>query len=185
MKKSLKPGRSAVTVIAAAAVVAVFGGGTAVAATLITSAQIKDNTIRTVDVRNNTLKSADVKDGSLTGTDVGNGKLTGADIADGSLSNSDVGVLFAQVNANATVANSSGGVTALQPFGAGTYEIDFGRDISDCAFVGTVGEAGAGGTSGVVDTATDRLGNPEAVYLQTSNVAGGVVNKPFQLVVVC
>jgi hypothetical protein len=55
-------------------------GGTVTAAALITSANIKDNTIRSVDIRDETIRSRDVDNGSLTGADVKNNSLTGADL---------------------------------------------------------------------------------------------------------
>ena len=88
----------------------VGSAGTAVAAGLITSAQIKNGTIQNVDIRNNTITGkkirngtvtgADVKNRSITGSDikkssltgglVKNGSLTGADVKDGSLTGTDV-----------------------------------------------------------------------------------------------
>jgi hypothetical protein len=72
-------------------------GGNVTAAALLTSAGIKDNTIRTVDVRDGTLRSrdvtngtltrADIRDGTLKGVDVANNSLTGADISESSLGN--------------------------------------------------------------------------------------------------
>jgi hypothetical protein len=45
-------------------------GGTVTAAALITSADIKDNTIRSADIRNRAVQGIDVKNNSLTGSDV-------------------------------------------------------------------------------------------------------------------
>jgi hypothetical protein len=60
-------------------------GGTVTAAALITSANIKDNTIRSVDIRDETIKSRDVDNGSLTGVDVRSNSLTGAEINESTL----------------------------------------------------------------------------------------------------
>jgi hypothetical protein len=60
-------------------------GGTVTAAALITSRNIKDNTIRSVDIRDATIKSRDVYNGSLTGADLKNNTLTGADINESTL----------------------------------------------------------------------------------------------------
>jgi hypothetical protein len=183
-------------VTAVTALVISLGGTSAYAATLITSKQIKNNTIKSIDVRDGNLTGtdiadgsvggADLGDGSVSGTDVGDNALTGADVQDFSLTNQDVGVLFAQINADGTVANSSGGVTASQPFGTGTYAVDFGRDISNCAFTASVGDADAGGTTGSAVQVTDRSGNAEAVFVRTRGADGATdTNKPFQLIVVC
>jgi hypothetical protein len=186
MKKLNRTTKNFSTVVAAATVLAVFGTGTAVAGGLITSAKIKNNTVKSIDVRNNSLKSVDVTDGSLTGADLANSSVTGADIANGSLTNQDVGVLFAQVNSNATVANSSGNVTATS-LGTGLYEVDFGRDISDCAATATVGTPDVGGAQGVVTQLNERSGNAEGLWVRTADEADTTLEQdlPFQVLVVC
>jgi hypothetical protein len=60
-------------------------GGTVAAAALITSGEIRDNTIRSVDIRDETVRSRDIDDGSLTGADVKNSSLTGADLEESTL----------------------------------------------------------------------------------------------------
>jgi hypothetical protein len=65
-------------------------GGTVTAAALITSADIKDNTIRSVDIRDETIRSRDVDIGSLIGADIQNGSLTGTDVANDTLTRADV-----------------------------------------------------------------------------------------------
>ena len=60
----------------------------------------------------NTIFSTDIVDGEVQTADLANNAVTSAKVADFGLSNSDVGVLFAEVNSNGTVANSSGSVTA-------------------------------------------------------------------------
>lgn len=186
MMKLNTAGKTFGTVVAGATVLAVFGTGTAIAGSMITSADIKNNTIKSKDVRNNNLKGIDVRDGSLTGADVANSSLTGADVQDFSLTNQDVGVLFAQVNSDATVAHSSGAVTATS-LGTGTYEVDFGRDISDCAATATVGTPDVGGAQGVVTQLNERSGNAEALWVRTSDDADTSIDQdlPFQVIVVC
>jgi hypothetical protein len=184
MKKLGRTSSTFTTVVAGAAVLAVFGTGTAVAGGLITSAKIKNNTIKSIDVRNNNLKSVDILDNSLTGTDILDGSLTGGDIADFSLSNQDVGVLFATVNTDGTLANSSGGVTSLN-VSAGQYEVDFGRDVAQCAFTATLANPGGGVPAPGYIVAADRGLNVEAVFVETSNDASAATNRSFHLLVVC
>ncbi|MGH2630801.1 MAG: hypothetical protein ACRDHI_09625 [Actinomycetota bacterium] len=71
-------------------VLLVSAGGNVMAAVLITSADIKDNTIRSVDVRDATLKGADVKDGSIRTLDVANDSITGAHIANGAVGRAEL-----------------------------------------------------------------------------------------------
>jgi len=60
-------------------------GGTATAGVLITSADIKDNTIRSADIHDETIGSRDIDNGALSGVDVARNSLTGADVAESSL----------------------------------------------------------------------------------------------------
>lgn len=186
MKKLNRTGKTFATVIAGATVLAVFGTGTAIAGSMITSADIKNNTIKSKDVRDNNLQGIDVRDGSLSGADVANSSLTGANLQDFSLTNQDLGVLFAQINSDGSVANSSGGVTATA-IDTGNYEVDFGRDISNCAATATVGTANVGGARGVVSQLNERSNNPEALWVRTVDDADNLLdqNLPFQLIVVC
>jgi hypothetical protein len=60
-------------------------GGTATAGVLVTSADIRDNTIRSADIHDETITSRDVDNGSLSGVDVARNSLTGADLSEASL----------------------------------------------------------------------------------------------------
>ena len=173
-----------VTVLAGAVVLTLFGTGTAVAGSLITSARIQDGTIRSIDVRNGTLVGSDVRDGALGGADVASSSLTGADVKDGSLTNADVAVYFAQVWEDGTMSNHSGGVTATKLPSAGQYEVDFGRDLTHCAFTASVGET-AGASLGEVPTVSGRSGNAEAVFVRTQTPSGTPANLAFNVIVVC
>jgi hypothetical protein len=91
-------------------------GGTVTAAVLVTSANIKDNTIRSVDIRDETIKSRDVDNGTLTGADIHNRSLTGADVKNNSLTGADMNeTTLAKVPAaaNATNAQNAGKVDGL------------------------------------------------------------------------
>jgi hypothetical protein len=91
-------------------------GGTVTAAALITSANIKDNTIRSVDIRDETIRSRDVDNGSLTGADLKNRSLTGVDVKNGSLTGADVNessLAKVPAAANATNAQNAGKVDGL------------------------------------------------------------------------
>ena len=89
------------------------------------------------------------------------------------------------MNADGTLANSSGvGVTSSR-IGLGTYEVDFSHIISNCAYVMTQGEPGVGGAGGGITGVTDRAGNAEAVFATMRTNANAPVDRAFQLVVVC
>ena len=191
-------------VLGGTAVLLLVTTGTAYAANTVGSGDIINGSIRSVDIKNNTLTSADVLGDTLTDTDlatnsvgqleiqtdgvaateIADNSIDSGEIVDFQLSNQDVGVLFAQVNADGTLANSSGGVTSLRVGTTGSYEVDFARNITSCAFVATVGPSGGGSALGEVNVA-DRAGNAEAVFVDTNNSDGSTADKPFSLIVVC
>ncbi len=171
----------------------------------VKSDDIGNSTIRSADIFNGGVKSADVLNDSLTADDLATGSvgqleivtdgvaaseiadntIDSGEIVDFTLTNQDVNVFFAQVNADGTLASASNAGTTSGRVGAtGSYEVDFGRGISTCAFTATVGPAGAGSAIGEVNVA-DRSGNAEAVFVDTNNSDGSTADKPFQLVVVC
>jgi hypothetical protein len=67
--------------VVAVGALALSVGGNVTAAVLITSGDIKDNTIRSADIRNETIKSRDIDNGALTGADVKNRSLTPLDFS--------------------------------------------------------------------------------------------------------
>jgi hypothetical protein len=205
MKKFNRAGKTFTTVVAGAAVIALFGTGTAVAGGLITSAKIKNNTIKTVDVKNNNLQGvdvadgslggsdvadgslsgADLADGSLSGADVADGSLNGADIADGSLSNQDVGVLFVTAEADGDEIASSGGVTVTKT-ALGEYRADFNRPVSSCAFTATIGDpTSAVEVHGEADVTAQFLATDQVHIFTRAAGTNTAADLPFQLVAVC
>lgn len=150
----------------------------------VTSSEILDGSVTADDLAPNSVGTSEIQTDGVQASEIANDSIDSGEIIDFSLTNQDVGVLFAQVNANGTLANSSGGVTS-SPIGTGTYEVDFGRNITSCAYFVTQGEAGVGGAGGAITGATDRAGNGEAVFATTRDAAGALVNSAFQLLVVC
>ena len=157
------------------------------------SLQVKDDTIaggglNSQDLATSSVRAPEIATDAVGATEVQNDSIDAGEIVDFGLSNQDVGVLFAEVQANGTLDNSSG--TALQPVtvtklaGGGNYEVDFSRSISTCTAVATIGPSGAGSADGEVNLA-DRSGNAEAVFVDTNSSAGAAADKPFRLVVVC
>ena len=77
---------------------AAAGGGYAVADSLITSAQIKNGTIKGADVKKDALTGKQIKESKLgqvpSAATVANGSVTGASVKDGSLRALDVATLF-------------------------------------------------------------------------------------------
>jgi hypothetical protein len=151
------------------------------------SSEVIDDNLAAADLGAGSVGQSEIATDGVAATEIQDNSIDSGEIVDFSLTNQDVGVLFAEVNADATLANSSGGgVTSARvgAVGAGTYEVDFARTITSCTAVATVGPAGAGSALGEVNVA-DRSGNVEAVFVDTNTSAGAAGDRPFRLVVVC
>jgi hypothetical protein len=162
-----------------------------VAAGAIASAEIVDDTIAggglaAADLQASSVGQSEIATDAVGAIEIQNDSIDFGEIVDFGLTNQDIGVLFAEVDAGAGLDNSSGGVTVTRigAAGAGQYEVDFGRNISVCTAVATVGGSGTTTALGEVNVA-DRAANNQAVFVDTNNSDGGAADKPFRLVVVC
>jgi hypothetical protein len=177
-------------VIAYLALFVALGGTSAYAADTIGSDDIIDESILSQDVKNGEVKTSELANGAVSTAKLGANAVTSPTVRDFGLRNEDIGVLFAEVTSTpstVTVSNSSGGVTATR-IGAtpnnGLYSVDFGRNITDCTAVATIGRSDTTMSLGEVYVA-DRAGNVEAVSVRTSSSNGTAGDRPFRLVVVC
>ena len=143
MKLFGRKGSTFATVVAAAAVLAITTTGGAVAGGLITSKQIKNNTIKSIDVRNGNLTGTDIADGSLGSADIADNSVTTNDVANGSLTHGDltsspIGVAqgYAWISdptpggtpvvlTNGYVYNSAGGTVTVSSSATGVYTVTF------------------------------------------------------------
>ncbi|MFD1703659.1 hypothetical protein ACFSCV_11670 [Methylopila henanensis] len=79
-------------------------------------------------------------------------------------------LMSAAINADGTIARGEGVIaTGTQRFSAGTYEVGFDRDITQCAYSVTVGESSIGSATPAVVGVTRRSGNPKGVFIQIRN----------------
>ena len=135
---------------------------------LVTSAMIADHTIKNVDLASSAVNSRVVKNGSIVSLDLA-AKARPA---------------WAVVNGNGSLARSIGGVTSASLGVDGQYSVNFGRDVSHCAYVGTIDYA-ASGNEGEVSV-SPRDGNVNAVFVQTYLFTPAMdADLPFHLVVFC
>ncbi len=155
-------------VLAVVVAVLVTGFGSAVATTLVTSSGIKDKTIQNRDIASGAVDSRVVKDKSIQSADLAP-KARAA---------------WAHVNANGTLARSSGGVISSSLGIDGQYSVNFGRDVSKCAYVGTI-DYGDSANEGEVSV-SPREGNAKAVFVQTFLFSPAMdADMPFYLAVFC
>ena len=93
-------------------------------------------------------------------------------------------MLYATINADGSRAHDLG-VSSAARLGTGTYQVIFNNDMQGCAYVATIGNAGAGtAAQGTVDVAL-RAGNNLGVFVETKDLAGALADRPFHLVVTC
>src|SRR5262245_877022 len=91
------------------------------------------------------------------------------------------------------VVNSAGalvrgkGATASVSLGTGTYETTFSSAMTNCAYISTPGDPGAGAVAGpIVNTVATRAGNPNALFLQAwDQSVGAVSNQPLHVATYC
>ncbi len=151
----------------------------------ITGDDIADGSIASADVLDESLTNADLGTDSVQATEVADNSLDSGEIIDFGLSNEDIGVLEAEVNANGTLGSSDHFGTTSSHIGTGTYQVDFGINVSFCTPVVAQGEAGVGGAGGAVMGVTDRAGNPNAFFVTTRNGTGAFIDTAFHIIVVC
>jgi hypothetical protein len=159
---------------------------TKIASNAVGPGKVIDDSLTASDLATASVEAEEIASDAVGATEVANNSIDAGEVVDFGLSNQDVGVLFAEVAANATLSNASGAVTVTRvgAVGAGTYEVDFGRNISACTAVATLGTSSTASQLGEVNVA-DRSGNSEAVFVDTNTSSGAAADKAFRLVVVC
>jgi hypothetical protein len=189
---------SASMVVALIALVMAMGGS-AVAASLITSKQIKNGTIQLADISKKAQKSLKGKAGAQgpqgpAGAQGAQGAqgVQGAkgDKGDKGDTGDSATTLFAAINSDGTVVSSkASGVAGSETTGVGTYRVYFDQNISACTAQATASDLGQApetinvGFQGSVISGAGGTNN--GLFIQTANNAGTLVNSGFQLAVFC
>jgi len=93
--------------------------------------------------------------------------------------------LWAVVNSNGTIARSAGMVGGSVKEATGTYNLYFNRDVTGCAYIGSLGGS-SGGVPPAGDVgATNLLGAANGLYVRTYTGAGSLADQAFHVAVLC
>jgi len=92
--------------------------------------------------------------------------------------------LWAVVNPSGSLARSNGTTSAGRVVEGG-YEVLFTQDVSRCTYVATVGNQETGNPPFGVIAVAQRTGNVNGVYVETRDLSGALVDRPFHLAVLC
>jgi hypothetical protein len=141
-------------------------------------------------IKNGSVAGRDIKNRSLTGSDVAGNRIGGKAIKESSLgtvpgASVANGLTHFAVVTGAGVGARSRGASSITRTSAGRYQVIFDRDVRNCAYFATIGDAGAAGVpSGEI--ATHALNtNVNGVVVATDNDKGMAADRPFHLIVPC
>jgi hypothetical protein len=89
-------------------------------------------------------------------------------------------------NGGTLVRGGTGTLSATALLEPGAFEVVFDRDVSECAYIATLGSPEAGTTSAGMIAVATRLGNPDAVFVETFGEKGKPSgSESFHLAVFC
>jgi hypothetical protein len=94
--------------------------------------------------------------------------------------------LWAVVTGDGSLVRSSGATASSRVTGfVGTYAVTFNQNVTACSYLATIGNpAGGNPPHGTIVTAL-RAGTTNAVFVETKDVAGTLVDRNFHLAVFC
>jgi hypothetical protein len=155
-------------------------GADQIKAGAVRSSEVKDRALRAKDFAVGQLPKGDRGDPGPAGPQGPRGD-TGAPGSDGANATS----LFAVVAANGTVSASSGVVgTVTHTASTGLYAVTFNRDVSQCAFLATVGARNGAVAGDPEISANNQTGSPEQVVVATY-IGPTATDRSFNLAVLC
>jgi hypothetical protein len=151
------------------------------------AAQIKSSAVHSSEVKDRSLRAKDFATGQLpTGAkgDRGDAGPTGLRGAAGT-PGLDATSLFAAVAANGTISTSDGVLGAVtHTASTGIYAITFNRDVSQCAFLATIGARNGGVPADPQISANNQTGSPEQVVVETF-LGSTATDRSFNVAVLC
>jgi hypothetical protein len=95
-----------------------------------------------------------------------------------------VRTLFVVVNQDGSLARGRR-VRESRRITTGQYEVTFRRDVTDCAYVATIGVSDDAALPGGEVSVGSQPDNPRGVHVRTRNSNGNAANRGFHLAVHC
>jgi hypothetical protein len=141
----------------------------------VTTAKIADLAVTTVKIANDAVTTAKIAPNAVTTAKIANGNVTNPKLQHPMLS--------AVVNANGTLSRGVD-VVASTRIVEGAYQVTFNRDVTQCSYTVSQGDATTG-TSFGFSSAVRRNGVPTAVFVNTRTAANVADDRPFHLHVAC
>jgi hypothetical protein len=93
--------------------------------------------------------------------------------------------VFAVINRDGTTLRGKA-VTSSSRISTGAYDVRWNRNITTCAWTGTLGLGGfLGGTGPGMISVTGRAGTNNGVFVETFDRTGTSTDEPFTVLVVC
>ena len=151
-------------------------GGSAYAL-VITGKSIRNGSVTGADIRNGSLAGRDVKRDSIGGLTVKESRLGAVPQATGLTHH-------AVVTAQGVLARGRN-VSSVARTAAGRYQVIFDRDVRGCAYVTTVGDAGAAAPPEGQASTSALATNANAVAIRTESSNGNPADRPFHLILSC
>lgn len=201
-----KPSRPSPALVVSFLALAVSLGGTAWAVTALPR-----NSVGPKQIKKNAVRSSDIKAGAVRGADVRDGTLGTADFAPGTLLKGDKGETgergaqgepgapgapaakaWAMVSASGTILRASSPavtVTDGDVSEPGEWIVDFGTDVSKCAYIGNIAHTTTRFATAIVSV-NGIFSEPEWVYVNIHAVyedveGSGAVDQPFTVAALC
>jgi hypothetical protein len=164
----------AMVVAVTALFVALSGSAYAI---VITGASIRNNSVTGADIRNKSLHGRDARPDSLGGIPIKESRLGPVPVAEGVNR-------FSVVTGAGALARGRG-VTSTARTAEGRYQVIFDRDVRNCAFAVSVGDAGAAGPPQGEAAVAALASNVNGVQVRTEASGGAAADRPFHLIVSC
>jgi hypothetical protein len=150
-------------------------------------AQIKSGAVHSSEVKDRSLRAKDFATGQLPAGAKGDRGDAGPAGPRGAAGTPGLNAasLFAAVAAAGTISASSGVVGAVtHTASTGIYAITFDRDVSECAFLATIGSRNGGLPGDPEIAASNQTGSPEQVVVETF-LGSTATDRSFNVAVLC